>query len=69
MSGIARITTSEPLRIIIQLTPLYQGVDLLRGFSLGIIGPQTVVHIAYLSVMGLAGLLVVSRRLDKLLLR
>jgi len=59
----------EALRFVVQLTPLYQGVDLLRGLSLGIVGPSTVVHVVYLSVMGLAGLAVVSRRLDRLLLK
>jgi lipooligosaccharide transport system permease protein len=59
----------EGVRLFVQLTPLYQGVDLLRGLTVGVVGPQTLVHIAYLLVMGLAGLSVVSRRLDKLLLK
>jgi len=59
----------EALRILIQITPLYRGVDLLRSLSLGIVGPSIVVDIVYLAVMGALGLLVVSRRLDKLLLR
>jgi lipooligosaccharide transport system permease protein len=59
----------EGLRIVVQLTPLYQGVDLLRGLTVGVIGPETVVHVAYLLVMGLVGLSIVSRRLDKLLLK
>lgn len=59
----------EAVRIIIQLTPLYHGVDLLRTLSLGIIGPSTLVHVVYLTVMGACGLFVVSRRLDKLLLK
>ena len=57
------------LQIAIQATPLYRGVDLLRSLSLGIVGPSIVVDIVYLSVMGALGLAVVSRRLDKLLLR
>jgi len=57
------------LQIAIQATPLYRGVDLLRSLSLGIVGPSIVVDIIYLSVMGALGLAVVSRRLDKLLLR
>ena len=59
----------EPLRTIVQLTPLYRGVDLLRGLTLGTVGPETLVHVVYLLVMGLLGLLVVSRRLNKLLLK
>jgi lipooligosaccharide transport system permease protein len=57
------------LRILIQLTPLYHGVDLLRGFAVGVVGPETLVHIGYLTLIGLLGMAVVSRRLDKLLLK
>lgn len=59
----------EPLRIVVQLTPLYQAVALLRSLSLGILDPGIVVHVLYLAAMGLVGLVIVSRRLDKLLLR
>ncbi len=62
-------TLPEAARFVVQLTPLYHGVDLLRGLSVGIVGPATLVHVAYLTVMGLLGLAVVSRRLDKLLLK
>jgi lipooligosaccharide transport system permease protein len=58
----------EPLRIVVQLTPLYQGVDLIRSLVVGAISPILLVHVAYLLVMGFVGLFVVSRRLDKLLL-
>ena len=54
---------------LIQLTPLYHGVDLLRGLSVGVVGPETLVHVAYLTLIGLVGMAVVSRRLDKLLLK
>jgi lipooligosaccharide transport system permease protein len=62
-------TYPETLRALIGLTPLYQGVELLRSLSLGVIGPGLLVHVAYLAAMGLAGLWVVSRRLDRLLLK
>ncbi len=62
-------TYPEALRAVIGLTPLYHGVDLLRSLSLGVIGPGLLVHVAYLVAMGLAGLWVVSRRLDRLLLK
>ena len=61
-------TYPEPLRFIVQLTPLYQGVDLIRSLTIGAISPILIVHIVYLVVVGFAGLFVVSRRLDKLLL-
>jgi lipooligosaccharide transport system permease protein len=59
----------EPARIFVQLTPLYHGVDLLRTLAVGVVGPGTLVHVAYLGAMGLVGLAVISRRLDKLLLK
>ena len=59
----------EPLRIFVQLTPLYHGVDLLRSLATGTVGLSSLVHVAYLLVMGLIGLAIVSRRLDKLLLK
>jgi lipooligosaccharide transport system permease protein len=54
---------------LIQLTPLYHGVALLRGLSVGVVGPETLVHVGYLLLIGLIGLSVVSRRLDRLLLK
>ena len=59
----------EFARILIQLTPLYHGVDLLRGLSVGVVGPETVVDVVYLTVLGFLGMAVVSRRLDRLLLK
>ena len=62
-------TYPEALRVIVQLTPLYQGVDLIRALTVGEIGPVLLFHVAYLVLMGIAGLVVVSRRLDQLLLK
>jgi lipooligosaccharide transport system permease protein len=59
----------EPARVIVQLTPLYHGVDLLRQLTVGVVSEQTLVHVAYLTVMGIVGLAIVSRRLDRLLLK
>jgi lipooligosaccharide transport system permease protein len=62
-------TLPETVRTIVVLTPLWHGVDLLRGLTVGVVGPETVIHVVYLTLMGLAGLAVVSGRLDKLLLK
>ena len=43
------------LQTIVELTPLYRGVHMLRSFSTGDVGPTVLVDIAYLSVMGLVG--------------
>jgi lipooligosaccharide transport system permease protein len=59
----------DGVRLLIQLTPLYHGVELLRGLAVGVVGPATLVHVGYLLLMGLLGISVVARRLDKLLLR
>jgi lipooligosaccharide transport system permease protein len=59
----------EPLRTLISLTPLSQGVVILRSFALGNVGPGLLLNVAYLVVMGLIGLVVVDRRLARLLLK
>jgi lipooligosaccharide transport system permease protein len=58
----------EGLQLFVQLTPLYQGVALIRALVVGVVGPEIIVNIVYLTVMGFAGLVVVGRRLDRLLL-
>jgi lipooligosaccharide transport system permease protein len=58
-----------PLRLLVEITPLYQGVDLLRSLAVGVLGPDEIFHVVYLLAMGVGGLVVVSRRLDKLLLK
>jgi len=61
-------TYPPALQVVVRLTPLYQGVDLIRSLTVGAISPILLVHVAYLAIMGAIGLWVVSRRLDKLLL-
>ena len=57
----------DALRTIVEVTPLYQGVSLIRSLTIGDIGPHLLVNVAYLIVMGLIGLVIVARRLDHLL--
>jgi lipooligosaccharide transport system permease protein len=59
----------EWLRLIVEVTPLYRGVHLLRSFTTGDIGPGVLVDIAYLSVMSLIGVAITARRLRILLLK
>jgi lipooligosaccharide transport system permease protein len=59
----------EALRVVVELTPLYQGVDLIRSLSVGELSPVLLVHVAYLIAMGVIGLAITSRRLDQLLLK
>jgi lipooligosaccharide transport system permease protein len=59
----------EPLQLFVQVTPLYQGVDLIRALITGAVDPGILWHVAYLLAMGLIGLAIVARRLDRLLLK
>ena len=54
---------------IVRWTPLYQAVDVQRALVLGQLHPGLLASLAYLVVMGLAGLFVATRRLGGLLLK
>ena len=56
------------LRWVVEATPLYRGVVLCRELTTGVVTWESAVSVVYLVVMGVLGLLVVRRRLDKLLL-
>ena len=56
------------LRWVVELTPLYRGVVLCRELTTGVVTLDSLWSVLYLAAMGLAGLWVVARRLDKLLL-
>jgi lipooligosaccharide transport system permease protein len=57
------------LQILVECTPLYQGVVLLRGLTLGYVGPALLWAVVYLSVMGVVGLAVAGNRIGRLLLK
>jgi len=54
---------------IVRVTPLYQGVELLRDLALGTVGAGDLAHVAYLVAMTAAGLAVAGGRFEKLLQR
>jgi lipooligosaccharide transport system permease protein len=56
------------VRWIVEVTPLYRGVVLCRELTTGAVSWASLISVVYLVVMGVVGLLVVGRRLDKLLL-
>jgi lipooligosaccharide transport system permease protein len=56
------------LRWVVEATPLYRGVVLCRELTTGVLTWESAVSVVYLVAMGVIGLLVVRRRLDKLLL-
>jgi lipooligosaccharide transport system permease protein len=53
---------------IVQLTPLYHGVALARELALGTVAWTTLGHAAYLVLLGLVGMIVAARRLERTLL-
>ncbi len=57
------------LRWVVEATPLYQGVALLRALTTGSVGWGLAWHAAYLAAMGTLGMYVASKRLGKLLLK
>jgi lipooligosaccharide transport system permease protein len=58
-----------PLRVLVEVSPLYQSVELVRGLTTGAPGPALLLHAAYLAAMAALGLFVAGRRMSRLLLR
>ena len=54
--------------VLVQITPLYQSVTVMRALTLGTVSPGLLWHVAYLGVMGVTGLYVAGRRVGRLLL-
>jgi lipooligosaccharide transport system permease protein len=54
---------------IVQLSPLYHGVALVRGANTGTLGWSTLAHVAVLAALTAVGLYVAARRVRTLLLR
>ena len=59
----------RPLQIVVECTPLFQGVTLLRALTLGDVTPGAAWNVVYLAVMGVGGLALAGRRLGWLLLK
>jgi lipooligosaccharide transport system permease protein len=69
-------TTFYPLSVyppaiqaVVRCLPLYQGIELMRGLCLGIVSWGLLWHVLYFLVMAALGILLSSRRLERLLLR
>jgi lipooligosaccharide transport system permease protein len=61
-------TYPDWLQVVIQATPLYHGVELLRSLTTGTVGWYQLFDVAYLAALGLVGMWLASRRVEKLLL-
>jgi lipooligosaccharide transport system permease protein len=62
-------TYPRGLQVVVECTPLYHGVEMLRALTTGTVGAALLGHAAYLAAMGLIGLAVAARRLERLLLK
>jgi lipooligosaccharide transport system permease protein len=56
------------LQTIVQWTPLYHAIELMRGLTSGYVGWSDLGHVAYFVVMAVVGVVVAARRFGKLLL-
>lgn len=57
------------LQIVVECLPLQHGIALLRALNAGVVGWPLLGHVAYFAVMAALGLVVTTRRLERLLLR
>jgi lipooligosaccharide transport system permease protein len=57
------------LQVVVQLTPLYHGIDLIRSLTIGTVGPNVLVDVGYLVMLGVAGVLVAGVRIRRKLLK
>jgi lipooligosaccharide transport system permease protein len=57
------------LQLVVECTPLYHGVSLIRALTLGQLSAAVIVNVAYLVAMGAIGVAVSGRRIEVLLLR
>jgi lipooligosaccharide transport system permease protein len=55
------------LRIVIECTPLYHAVELIRGLTTGSPSWGTLIHVAYLVALTAVGLTIAGRRMGKIL--
>jgi lipooligosaccharide transport system permease protein len=55
------------LQPVVYVMPLYHGIELVRGLSLGQLGPMMLVHIAYLLALCVTGMWIAQKRLAKAL--
>jgi lipooligosaccharide transport system permease protein len=58
----------RPIQIVVECTPLYQGVTLMRALTLGTVTPASLWPVLYLAALGAVGLAIATRRLRTRLL-
>jgi len=59
----------EFIQVVTWISPLYHGVVLIRGLTLGILEWTMLINVAYLAAWGIAGSMITARRIGVLLLK
>ena len=57
------------IQVFMQLTPLYHSINLIRGLSLGVVGPAQLWDFAYLVVFFAIGMWIAMRQMEKKLIK
>jgi lipooligosaccharide transport system permease protein len=52
----------------VRFSPLYHAIELMRSLTLGTVAAASVVHLAYLVLLGTVGMAIARRRMAGLLL-
>jgi len=61
-------TYPSGVQVVVQFTPLYHGVALLRQLTLGVVDWTALVHVGYLVTLGTVGVAIAGKRLQRRLL-
>jgi lipooligosaccharide transport system permease protein len=59
----------DAIEWVVKVMPLYHGIELIRALSTGTVGAIQLLDVAYLASLGLIGIALAGRRIDKLLLK
>jgi len=57
------------IQVFMQLTPLYHAINLIRGLSLGVVGPAQVWDFVYLVVFFAIGMWIAMRQMERKLIK
>jgi lipooligosaccharide transport system permease protein len=68
-SGTFTPASSYPvvLRVVVESTPLYHGVQLIRGLTTGVVDASMLWHLGYLALLTVGGLTIAGRRMNAVL--
>jgi len=55
------------LQLFVEATPLFQGIEIIRGLMLGVVEPSLLLRALYLAVLAVVGLAIAARRFGRLL--